>query len=87
MKEKLAHGRDITLEEVSRHNSHVDAWCVLKEKVYNITSFVQTFPDGADLLNSAGSDATQKFEQLFPGVEVENTILVLFYEGNLKRLM
>ena len=65
MKHKLQNGRDITLEEVSRHNSYVDGWCVLYDKVYNVSSFVIAFPDGRELLECAGGEGTQKFGKVF----------------------
>ena len=51
-----------TREEVSRHNTKDDCWIILYGKVYNVTSWLDKHPGGAQLLlNHAGEDATVSY--------------------------
>ena len=44
-----------TLEEVSKHKKHGDAWMVIKNKVYDVSKFMDQHPGGEEvLLDSAG---------------------------------
>lgn len=48
--------------EVLRHNKENDAWLILKNKVYDVTEFLQLHPGGKKiLLNRIGEDATSYF--------------------------
>ncbi|XP_058450668.1 cytochrome b5-like [Malaya genurostris] len=54
--------KQITLDEVSYHDTPNDCWIVLFDRVYDITSFLQLHPGGHDvLLEHAGRDATIAF--------------------------
>jgi cytochrome b involved in lipid metabolism len=55
----------ITWTEVSRHKSKNDLWLVIRGQVYNVTDFVDEHPGGEEvLLDVAGQDATQAFEDV-----------------------
>jgi cytochrome b involved in lipid metabolism len=55
----------ITWNEVSRHKSKNDLWLVIRGQVYNVTDFVDEHPGGEEvLLDVAGQDATQAFEDV-----------------------
>jgi cytochrome b involved in lipid metabolism len=58
VKKKFENARQITMEEVSRHNSREDAWAIIKDRVFNITNFAKAFPDSEPFLEAAGKDAT-----------------------------
>lgn len=54
--------KQITLNEVSYHDSYDDCWIVLYDRVYDITSFLRMHPGGHDVLvENAGRDATIAF--------------------------
>ena len=57
--------KEFTLEEVAKHNTKSDCWCVVKNGVLNLTSFLGNHPGGEDsILNFAGKDATESFDML-----------------------
>eukprot|EP00457_Paulinella_chromatophora_P005066 gb/GEZN01005079.1/.p1 GENE.gb/GEZN01005079.1/~~gb/GEZN01005079.1/.p1 ORF type:complete len:515 (-),score=97.09 gb/GEZN01005079.1/:282-1826(-) len=57
----------ISMEEVRKHNTAEDCWCVINGKVYNLTSFLGEHPAGPDVIaNCAGKDATAAFEPFHP---------------------
>lgn len=54
--------KQITLDEVSYHDTITDCWIVLYDRVYDITDFLEMHPGGHDvLLEHAGRDATIAF--------------------------
>ena len=58
----MARDEVVTREDLSRHFHASDCWIAVHGKVYNVTSFAQEHPGGAQLiLEHAGKDATQAF--------------------------
>ncbi|GBP62194.1 Cytochrome b5 isoform A [Eumeta japonica] len=54
--------RTITLSEVACHDSPDDCWVVIYDRVYDITTFLDEHPGGADImLEYAGQDASTAF--------------------------
>ncbi|CAM6041210.1 unnamed protein product [Sphagnum compactum] len=53
--------RTFTEAEVLTHNKRSDLWIILKNKVYDVTSFVEEHPGGDAILNNAGGDSTVGF--------------------------
>ena len=52
-------GKTYTREEVSQHNTETDCWLIVKNKVLDVTPFVEQHPGGVDaLLAYAGREAT-----------------------------
>ncbi|KAA8523171.1 hypothetical protein F0562_009594 [Nyssa sinensis] len=47
--------------EVSLHNKRTDCWIIIKEKVYDVTSYVEEHPGGDAILAHAGDDSTEGF--------------------------
>ncbi|KAK2999161.1 hypothetical protein RJ639_024054 [Escallonia herrerae] len=47
--------------EVSLHNKRTDCWIIIKEKVYDVTSYVEEHPGGDAILAHAGDDSTDGF--------------------------
>lgn len=58
--------RPLTWEEVERHNNiSMDAWMVLRGKVYDITRYVPYHPGGKDeLMRAIGDDGTELFDEI-----------------------
>ncbi|XP_035508410.1 cytochrome b5 [Morone saxatilis] len=54
-----------TLEEVRVHNICNDTWLIIHDKIYDITTFLEEHPGGEEvLLEQAGADATESFEDV-----------------------
>lgn len=52
-----------SLEEIKGHNSAESAWCIYKNEVYDITTFIHEHPGGANhLLEAVGGDLTATFD-------------------------
>ncbi|CAH2047729.1 unnamed protein product [Thlaspi arvense] len=47
--------------EVALHNKRDDCWIIIKDKVYDITSYVEEHPGGDAILDHAGDDSTDGF--------------------------
>mmetsp|Transcript_17795 Transcript_17795/g.35818 ORF Transcript_17795/g.35818 Transcript_17795/m.35818 type:complete len:138 (+) Transcript_17795:252-665(+) len=63
--------REITMAEVSKHNTEKDCWLVIGNatnggpKVYDVTSYLDDHPGGAEvMLDVAGQDADEFFEDI-----------------------
>lgn len=55
------HQQFFTASEVSKHNTAHDCWIVIKNKVYDVTPYVEEHPGGYSILNHAGDDSTEGF--------------------------
>ncbi|CCH58974.1 hypothetical protein TBLA_0B01310 [Henningerozyma blattae CBS 6284] len=52
-------------EEIAAHNTTESAWIIIKDKVYDVTKFLDSHPGGDEIiLELAGQDATQDFEDI-----------------------
>ncbi|XP_076912880.1 cytochrome B5-like protein [Bidens hawaiensis] len=47
--------------QVSLHNKRTDCWIIIKDKVYDVTPYVEEHPGGDAILAHAGDDSTQGF--------------------------
>ncbi|KAF8093317.1 hypothetical protein N665_0384s0004 [Sinapis alba] len=47
--------------EVAEHNKRDDCWIIIKDKVYDVTSYVEEHPGGDAILDHAGDDSTSGF--------------------------
>ena len=51
--------KEVTTEELRKHNSRDDQWLLINGKAYDVTQFAKKHPGGAKILNHyAGEDAT-----------------------------
>lgn len=50
-----------TKAEVAKHNKTDDAWIIIENKVYDVTSYVEEHPGGDAILRHVGGDATEGF--------------------------
>ncbi|XP_057838771.2 cytochrome B5-like protein isoform X2 [Cryptomeria japonica] len=50
-----------TKSEVAWHNKRTDCWIIIKDKVYDVTSYVEEHPGGDSILAHAGDDSTEGF--------------------------
>ncbi|CAN0144463.1 unnamed protein product, partial [Hapterophycus canaliculatus] len=54
-------------QEVAKHNSRESAWIIIKDKVYDITSWMDKHPGGSEVVHlMAGRDATDAFASYHP---------------------
>eukprot|EP01084_Bolivina_argentea_P040501 74848_1 len=57
--------RQITEQELARHNYQSDCWIAIRGKVYDITTFIKEHPGGIGLLSVyGGRDVTEQFESV-----------------------
>ncbi|RWR79181.1 cytochrome B5-like protein isoform X1 [Cinnamomum micranthum f. kanehirae] len=73
-----------TKDEVSRHNSRTDCWIIIKDKVYDVTPYVEEHPGGDAILAHAGDDSTEGFYGPQHATRVFDMVDE-FYIGDLKR--
>ncbi|KAK8944096.1 Cytochrome b5 [Platanthera zijinensis] len=50
-----------SMDEVCLHNKRDDCWIIVKNKVYDVTPYVEEHPGGDAILNHAGNDSTEGF--------------------------
>ena len=75
--------RAISLDEVKKHSKKDDAWTIIENKVYNISSWIPKHPGGEIIMQAVGKDATQLFLNNNHPSYVKKTILPKYYIGNL----
>jgi len=57
--------RTITLAEVAEHKDRNSCWCVIHNKVYDVTKFLDEHPGGEEvILDVAGQFASDPFEDV-----------------------
>merc|ERR1711972_1208056 len=55
----------VTEEEVAKHCTDTDCWCIVGEEVYDVTNFLADHPGGKKaIMLFAGKDATEEFDML-----------------------
>ncbi|KAL0003551.1 hypothetical protein SO802_017332 [Lithocarpus litseifolius] len=47
--------------EVLVHNKKTDCWIIIKDKVYDVTAYIEEHPGGDAILAHAGDDSTEGF--------------------------
>lgn len=77
-------GDEISVEELSKHDSAADCWSVVGGKVYDLTSYVNSHPGGSGAISAlCGKDATQAFSGQHGGASSPTNILASFLVGTL----
>ncbi len=54
---------EFTLEEVAKHNTKKDVWIVYKNKVYDVTNFLEQHPGGEEVLLDLAGIGIFSFER------------------------
>ena len=65
---------NVSIEELSKHNTDRDCWIIVHKKVYDVTTFLQEHPGGPNIiLQYAGTDATAAYDEIHaPGIIEES---------------
>lgn len=80
----LLNPQTISLSEVEIHNIEGDCWTHIRGKVYDVTSFVEAHPGGADNIKKlCGVDGTDFFVNKHGGNPKQETTLEKYYIGEL----
>jgi cytochrome b involved in lipid metabolism len=74
-----------TLGEVKKHNKKNDAWTIIENKVYDITTWIPTHPGGDVILKAVGKDGTRLFKSVNHPSFVKENVLPKYYIGNLSK--
>uniref|UniRef100_A0A7S2X7H9 Cytochrome b5 heme-binding domain-containing protein n=1 Tax=Lotharella oceanica TaxID=641309 RepID=A0A7S2X7H9_9EUKA len=57
--------KEITMEEVEKHNEEGSCWIVVEKKVYDATPYLEKHPGGAyAVMQFAGQDATEDYKEI-----------------------
>merc|ERR1711916_60444 len=55
--------REVTREEVAKHDSDDDCWIIIGDYVYDVTDYIYEHPGGDIIADDAGDDATEGFDE------------------------
>jgi len=57
--------KEITMEEVEKHNEEGSCWIVVEKKVYDATPYLEKHPGGSyAVMQFAGQDATEDYKEI-----------------------
>ncbi|KAG6001302.1 hypothetical protein E4U21_004516 [Claviceps maximensis] len=66
---------ELTYQDVAEHNTKKDMYVVIHDKIYDCTQFIDEHPGGEEvLLDCAGQDATEAFEDVGHSDEARETL-------------
>lgn len=54
--------QSFTKAQVAEHNTEDDCWTIIRDGVYDITSYIPRHPGGDEILRACGTDGTTLFE-------------------------
>ena len=73
---------NLSAAEIAKHNTRSDCWSIVKGKVYNLTSYVQSHPGGASVIaNICGKDGSGAFSNQHGTASKPNNTLDGFLLG------
>lgn len=52
----------LTADEVSKHNKEGDAWLIVEDRVFDVTSYLEYHPGGDSMVKWFGKNATKAFK-------------------------
>ncbi|KAG6188693.1 hypothetical protein E4U36_006450 [Claviceps purpurea] len=66
---------ELTYQDVAEHNTKKDIYVVIHDKIYDCAQFIDEHPGGEEvLLDCAGQDATEAFEDVGHSDEARETL-------------
>lgn len=66
---------ELTYQDVAEHNTKKDIYVVIHDKIYDCSQFIDEHPGGEEvLLDCAGQDATEAFEDVGHSDEARETL-------------
>ncbi|KAG5994656.1 hypothetical protein E4U43_000685 [Claviceps pusilla] len=66
---------ELSYQDVAEHNTKKDMYVVIHDKIYDCTQFIDEHPGGEEvLLDCAGQDATEAFEDVGHSDEARETL-------------
>jgi L-lactate dehydrogenase (cytochrome) len=66
-KDSNSQGKQLSGEDIAKHNSRESCWVIIHGKAYDVTEFLPEHPGGPKIiLKYAGKDATEEFEPIHP---------------------
>lgn len=75
-------GEIYSFEEIQKHNTRDDCWLVINGKVYDVTDFLNKYPEGDAILQNCGKDATEIFDKENTEVKTLKENLENYYIGD-----
>jgi cytochrome b involved in lipid metabolism len=73
---------NLSAAEIATHNSRSDCWSIVRDNVYNLTSYVQKHPGGASVIaNICGKDGSGAFTNQHNSQSKPNNVLSGFLLG------
>lgn len=77
--------KTFTLGEVKKHNKKNDAWTIIENKVYDITTWIPRHPGGDVILKAVGKNGTRLFKSVNHPSFVKENVLPKYYIGNISK--
>ena len=75
--------KQISKEELAKHNKHNDCWITIHNKVYDVTKWADFHPGGDIIKLGGGTDSTAMFEMYHPRT-IPTAILQKYCIGSMK---
>ncbi|EEU34801.1 uncharacterized protein NECHADRAFT_39634 [Fusarium vanettenii 77-13-4] len=74
-----AETKTFTINEVSQHKTRDDCYIIIRDKVYNVSKFLDEHPGGDDvIMDMAGEDTTEAFDDVGHSEEANEMLAAIF---------